>query len=224
MRADRRPRRTQDERSADTRTRLIEAAIDCIAELGWSATTTPVVAERAGLSRGAQQHHFSTKADLLTAVVEYLTHRVHDGIRMAVADLPDGADRLRTGLDLYWESYAGRLGVAHIELIVAARSDPRLHDVLLDIERSFMPESRELLRKIFVGDNNTANVAQLDALADMTSQFMRGLFLRGMLSSNPERMAREKEALFQIVENATASIEAGQPLLLFPTVDALEAS
>lgn len=223
MRTDRRPRRTQDERSAETRIRLIEAAIDCIAELGWSATTTPVVAERAGLSRGAQQHHFSTKADLLTAVVEYLTRRVHDGIRAAVADLPDGADRLRTGLNLYWESYAGRLGVAHIELIVAARSEPRLHDVLLEVERSFMPESRELLRRIFVAQES-AHTAQLDALADMTSQFMRGLFLRGMLSSNPERIEREKEGLFQIVENAMASIEAGQPLLQFPATEALEAS
>lgn len=223
MGADRRPRRTQDERSAQTRIRLIEAAIDCIADLGWSATTTPLVAERAGLSRGAQQHHFPTKADLLMAVVAYLTKRVHDGIRMAVADLPDGTDRLRTGLALYWDSYSGRLGVAHIELIVAARSEPLLHEVLLDVERSFMPESRELLRRIFA-TQEPAHVAQLDALADMTSQFMRGLFLRGMLSSNPERMAREKEALFQIVENAMATIEAGQPLLLFPTAEALEAS
>ena len=65
-------RRTQEERSAATQTRLLDAAVECLVELGYGATTTTVVAERAGVSRGAQLHHFATRADLVGAAVQHV--------------------------------------------------------------------------------------------------------------------------------------------------------
>ena len=53
-------RQPQQDRSRATRKRLLEAAIECLAELGWTGTTVAIVAERAGVSRGAAQHHFPT--------------------------------------------------------------------------------------------------------------------------------------------------------------------
>src|SRR5580700_1002942 len=49
-----RVRRTQQERSAAMRLRLLDAAVDCLHDLGYSRTTTIEVAARAGVSRGAQ--------------------------------------------------------------------------------------------------------------------------------------------------------------------------
>src|SRR5215470_16496508 len=63
-------RRTQAERSAATQARLLDAALQCLVELGYAGTTTTVVAERAGVSRGAQLHHFPTRAALVAAAVE----------------------------------------------------------------------------------------------------------------------------------------------------------
>jgi AcrR family transcriptional regulator len=63
------PRRTQEERSATTRARLLDATIDCLSELGYTNTTTTEIAKRAGLSRGAQLHHFPTKAAWLELLV-----------------------------------------------------------------------------------------------------------------------------------------------------------
>ena len=48
-----RKRRSQAERSAETKRRLLEATIDCIVERGYARTTTSEIVSRAGLTRGA---------------------------------------------------------------------------------------------------------------------------------------------------------------------------
>ncbi len=57
------------------RHRLLDATVDSLVELGWAGTTTTVIAERAGVSRGAQLHHYPTKATLVMAAVEHLADR-----------------------------------------------------------------------------------------------------------------------------------------------------
>jgi AcrR family transcriptional regulator len=69
-------RKTQEERSTATRDALIRAAIDLIAERGYAATTTNLVADRAGVSRGALQHHFKSRDELIAAVMEQLRREV----------------------------------------------------------------------------------------------------------------------------------------------------
>ena len=59
----------QQERSRATQARLLEATVECLVERGWSGTTTTVVAAMAGVSRGAQLHHYPTKASLVMAAV-----------------------------------------------------------------------------------------------------------------------------------------------------------
>ena len=63
---------SQEDRTRAMRTRLMEATIDSLVELGWSGTTTTVVSQRAGVSRGAQLHHFPTKQALVVGAVEHL--------------------------------------------------------------------------------------------------------------------------------------------------------
>jgi AcrR family transcriptional regulator len=73
----RRPRqKSQEERSTATRDALIHAAIDLIAERGYAAITTNLVADRAGVSRGALQHHFKSRDELIGAVMEQLRRGV----------------------------------------------------------------------------------------------------------------------------------------------------
>src|SRR4051812_14284842 len=64
-----RQRRTQS-RSAETREKVINAAISLISKVGCSATTTNDIADHAGVSRGALQHHFKSRYDLITAVLD----------------------------------------------------------------------------------------------------------------------------------------------------------
>src|SRR5262245_66517292 len=81
-------RRSQAERSAGTQARLLDATIDCLVELGWSGTSTTEVVRRAGVSRGAQVHHYPTKEDLVVAAVEHLCSRRMAEYRATLERLP----------------------------------------------------------------------------------------------------------------------------------------
>ena len=119
-------RRTQEERSASTRGRLLEATVDCLLERGCAGTTTTEIAARAGVSRGAQLHHFPTKAELVITAVEYLAERRHEEFMQAFAKLPPGVDRAAAAIDLLWPILSGPTFYAWLELLVAARTDPEL--------------------------------------------------------------------------------------------------
>src|SRR5215216_5804590 len=65
-------RQRQADRTRETKRKLMEATVECLVERGWSGTTTTEVAERAGVSRGAQLHHFRTRGELVAAAVEHV--------------------------------------------------------------------------------------------------------------------------------------------------------
>src|SRR5712664_3809714 len=93
-------RRTQEERSAATRGRLLDATLECLSELGYARTTTTEIAERGGVSRGAQLHHFPTKSELVTEAMGHLFDRRDQEFRDAFVRLPDDAERGPTAVDL----------------------------------------------------------------------------------------------------------------------------
>jgi AcrR family transcriptional regulator len=68
--------------------RLLEAAVECLAELGWAGSTVAVVAERAGVSRGAAQHHFPTREELFSAAFAYMVQARLEALRQAAEGLP----------------------------------------------------------------------------------------------------------------------------------------
>jgi AcrR family transcriptional regulator len=137
-------RRTQAERSATTQTALLDATIECVVEYGYVNTTTSRVAERAGVSRGAQVHHFPTKADLVSEAVAHLARRRIDMIREGMEALPEGRDRVAAAIDLLWEAHKGPAFDASLELWVAARTDPEMRSRVLDYERAVAYASWEL--------------------------------------------------------------------------------
>ncbi len=121
----RRPRRPQAERSAETRTKLIEATVSCLHRLGYSGTTVSLVAADAGVSRGAMTHQFPTKVDMMLAVVRtefdedvafYEASFAERGLREALADLPM----------TLWARLNRPAAIAVTEIMLASRSDPDL--------------------------------------------------------------------------------------------------
>ena len=80
----RRPR-SQAERTATTRARLLDGTIDALAAQGYARTTTPEVCRRAGVSQGALFKHFATKADLVSAAAERLFAQLLADYRAAFA-------------------------------------------------------------------------------------------------------------------------------------------
>src|SRR5262249_4698502 len=130
-------RAPQQERSRATQQRLLEATVECLFEHGWSGATTTAIAERAGVSRGAQLHHYPTRAALVLAAVQHLAERRAEEIRSETAALPadlTGEERIDRVIDLLASAFTGPLYVAALEVWVAARTDPELRDALVPLE------------------------------------------------------------------------------------------
>jgi AcrR family transcriptional regulator len=119
-------RRTQTERTAETRSKLINAAISCLYTSGYSATTMVSVAETAEVSRGAMVYHFPGKVDLMLAVIEHVTLLQDQTHRRMLRDYPRGPERLIGITEVTWRTVRNPEAVALMEIELGSRSDPEL--------------------------------------------------------------------------------------------------
>ncbi len=144
--------RTQTERRAATRAALLEAVIDCIVEVGYSRTTTRMVAARAGISPGGQAHHFRTKAELVAEAIDHLVAEIGEQL---LEEVQPGArpDRraIEASLDNLWEVHCGRAFQVANELWVIARTDPELRECLGGAQRSVSARIGEIAARL-LGD------------------------------------------------------------------------
>ncbi len=174
----------RQDRSRATRQRLLEAAIECLAEVGWSGSTVSVVAERAGVSRGAAQHHFPTREDLFTSAVEYVAAERLAVLRAKAVDLPTGPDRTRAVVAMVELMYTGPLFRAAIHLWVAASSDERLRERVVVLEAQVGRETHRTALELLGVDESRAGVREaVQATLDMA----RGLGLANLLSDDSRR-------------------------------------
>ena len=122
----------QDERSAETRRRLLDATVACLFERGYAGTTTTEIASRAGVSRGAQLHHFPKKDELVVSALEHVFELRLSEMSAAIAERPSGSRERRIAMliDAMWPMFKGPTFCAWLELVVASRTDPALNDAV----------------------------------------------------------------------------------------------
>jgi AcrR family transcriptional regulator len=180
-------REPQQDRSRATRKRLLEAAIECLASLGWAGTTVAVVAERAGVSRGAAQHHFPTREDLVTAAVEYVAEERTTALREHVADLPTGPGRTQAVVDLIDRMYTGSLFRAALQLWVAASSDDQLRERVVPLEAHVGREVHKVALELLGVDEKVPGVREI---VQGTLDMARGLGLANLLTDDSKRRGR----------------------------------
>ncbi len=184
MPARRTARRSQEERSALTRERILDAAIRCLVEHGFSGTTTTAVAKEAGVSRGAQLHHFPTRHQLLAAAVAHLYAGLTERFQKGFAQLPPEADRVRAALGLLWEIFLDPALTAALELQVAARTDGALLAALLPVVEQHSVNVHRLARESF------PEVDDLAPMLDLILDAYSGLRGRALLVPNDPAIPR----------------------------------
>lgn len=175
--------RTQAERREQTRTALLDATIDCLIELGYARTSVQEICSRAGVSKGAQQHHFNTKAELMAAAIQHLTQRIGGEILTTVGTLKNDTALIDRGIDLIWQGFSGTLSAAVLELWVAARTDPELAAAMRPIDRALGRSTLEIFRTL-AGD---LTVARTETLYWLTVNLIRGLALDAEIGGDPVR-------------------------------------
>ena len=181
-----RVRRTNAERSAETRGAIIDAAIELLFVRGHTATTTIEVAARARVSRGAMLHHFPSKIELLVAAVDHLAEMRARELKMLAAQLPDGRARTEAVLELLWQCFSGTFFQVAMELRTAARTDPELRPVLITAERALRDRILAQARTLFGKD--VSEHPGLERGLDFTLQFMIGAAMTAVLHKDDGRL------------------------------------
>jgi AcrR family transcriptional regulator len=182
-------RQRQADRSRETRRKLMEATVDCLVERGWSGTTTTLVAERAGVSRGAQLHHFRTRGELVAAAVEHLGAEsvLHLKERAKSVNGSTPGERVAAVVELIADFYASDLFTAALELWVAARTDPELNTVVVPLQARLGRETHRLAVELLKADETKPGVRET---VQLTLDLVRGLALANQLTDDRKRRAR----------------------------------
>jgi AcrR family transcriptional regulator len=168
------------------RTRLLDATIDCLVKYGYAGTTTPRVAELAGVTRGAQVHHFGSKNDLVIAALKHLAAKRTAAAVAEVGELAAAHDPLGTVLDLLWEIHQGPMFIATVELWVAGRTDPSLGREVAKFE-SIVQNSLIAAVAEFVPQE--INKPMLDFLYTAMDA-LRGILIASYVDVDPSRARR----------------------------------
>jgi AcrR family transcriptional regulator len=194
----------QEQRSRAMRQRLLEATIECLVERGWSGTSTTLVSRRAGVSRGAQLHHFPTKTDLVVAAVEHMGARRSERLFERAATLPRGRRRTRAVLDLLAEHFTSPLFVAALELWVAARTDEQLHRAVAPLEQRIGRDTHRQTVELLGVDESRPGAREL---VQATLDLVRGLGLANTLSDDGARRRRVLDRWATTLDGALADLE-----------------
>jgi AcrR family transcriptional regulator len=194
--------RWQQRKSRETRNLVLEAAIDCLAEGGYPGCSLQLVADRAGISRGAMLHHYSSKLELMAAVIEYAFYKRMQDFLRRIRALSDDARTER--LDGVYSSYAS-CGTpayrAYLALHLASRSDPELRQIFIDRARRFGQVWRDEAATVFP---EWRDHPALDAMNDFVCMAVEGLALNADIWDDPQRV----ETMLAFIAHATHEVRA----------------
>ncbi|MYS87623.1 TetR family transcriptional regulator [Embleya scabrispora] len=177
-------REPRQHRSRVTRAKLLDTAVEVLAEVGWLGGTVTVVAERAGVSRGAVQHHFPTREDLFTAAIDHMTGDLFARIRLDGARIPPGPEHTEAVVDALVSMFRGTLYRAALNLWVAAAQDDTLRAKVLPLDRRLCAAMYDVAVDLLGADVSRPGVP---AAVEGVLSLARGLGIRELLTDDQAR-------------------------------------
>lgn len=196
-----RRRRTQAERSAETRRALLATAITTLHENGYAATTTMLVAEKAGISRGAMLHQFRTKADLMTFVVVSVYEEEVGRYQEILEGIEDPRELLLAYPEAVWNVLSRPAGIAVLEILQGSRSDKALAKQLRPVQARIEADAKARAESQIHGDPGQAL-----ALMRLIVWAVRGLSVAKVLAPDQNRVA---DAIHLLRDLIRAGLERG---------------
>ena len=181
------------------RARLLEATVELLVDRGFGGTSTTLVSERAGVSRGAQLHHFPTKNALVVAAVEHLTEVRGADLARAAERLPRGRHRTRSVLRMLGDHFSSPVFTAALELWVAARTDDQLMAAVAPLEQRIGRETHRLTVELLGADESRPGVREL---VQGTLDLVRGLGLAGTITDDTRRRGRILDRWADVLDTA----------------------
>ncbi|WP_221796454.1 TetR/AcrR family transcriptional regulator [Aquisediminimonas sediminicola] len=194
----------QQRKSLTTRKMAVEAALQVLAEFGYTACSLQTVAKRARISRGAMLHHYTSKLDLMAAVIEYAFYR-----RLAVfldrirALSEDDRTVRQIGIRVSFDVSQTAEYKAFLELHIASRTDPELRAIFLERASLFDRVWRDEITKVFPEWLDHPQLALLD---DLVWVMIDGLALNVDIWADQARVDR----LLGLVSRTILAVRSGR--------------
>jgi AcrR family transcriptional regulator len=196
------PRRSQPERRAATRARLLAATQSALVDRGYAGATTTEVCRRAGVSQGALFKHFASKGELLAASAEQLFANLIDAYRDTLPRLAGVQDRAEAAVGLLWDVFEDARLLAAIELYAAARTDRELARRLAPVAARHGENLRRLAHELF--PDAAARNPDFDAVVSVVVQAIQGATLGSLASGDRGASAPMLSLLTDFVRKAVA--------------------
>ncbi|MBL1077195.1 TetR family transcriptional regulator [Nocardia sp. 2] len=169
------PPNKHQEKSLRTRALLLDGAIDSLAEVGYASASIADITARAGVTRGAQLHHFHTRQELFAQTIEHLTQRQREALQRRTRNLSATASSGEVLVEFVTAPFSGKLGKAAVELYVGIANDRELRRDMLRVQHDLTVElldacaqridiARERLESAFWLTINLVRGATLDEM------------------------------------------------------------
>ena len=185
--------------SETTRSRILDAAVECLIEHGVAGTTTLAVQHRAEVSRGALLHYFPNHASLLAATVAELVRRNERAVSQSRAASGASSDSLQSAIEALAFAAHQPAYLAELELWAVARTDAALKQALIAAERGARRDLERVYLQLF---GKWTESEAYDEVVALTLNFIRGL----AISDNIRSSARKRERLIAAWAEAMRTI------------------
>jgi AcrR family transcriptional regulator len=177
-------RRTQAERSEETRTRILKAAAHLIRTRGYARFRTAEVAEAAGLSRGAQLHHFPTKDALVVATLAYVFQQSQNLSRRRASAVNRPRDLIEAVIEDAREFFFSEHFKVALDIVLSTSTDQSVRKQILDISRKARRPVETAWTEALASSGVPGPLAA-DIVA-LTLSLVRGLAIRTLWDNDPQ--------------------------------------
>lgn len=172
------------DRNKLTRQKLLDTTVECLMSHGWAMTTVGLIAKKAGISRGALQHYYRTREDLITAALEHMWTVSATQIMGEHRDPPEGISREQHVVDLLFGHYAGPVFKSALQVWTAAAADPALRELVVPLEAKFARSAHSMAVELLDADDSDIRTHRL---IQLTLDVARGLGLADTLTDDSRR-------------------------------------
>ncbi|HEY3889613.1 MAG TPA: TetR/AcrR family transcriptional regulator [Caulobacteraceae bacterium] len=181
------PRRSQEERSAETRGKLIKAAIQVLGESGFANLTISKATQRAGLTNGAMQHHFPSRDDLMLALMDAVYPVQQIPFKDIGAQNLGVRERISKVVDLLWGIYGRPEYLVVWDIALGSRGDRKLWTRVRSYQKAISARMREEFVALFADLDMTPD--HVEHTFSLTISYMRGVALQSMFGADRLRQA-----------------------------------
>ncbi len=192
----------QATKSENTRRAILDSAVECFIDLGYKHTTTALIAEHAGVSRGAMMHHFPSRASVLRASIEHIHQQRLSEYRELMSGIGDldykvSRELIERSIRMAWQYVNLPSSIAFMEVVVAARTVPELREVLQPLVEEYESNFLELVRVVFPHwDSNEL----METANDLVHFPLTGMMSSQLRHFSPERIDNILRALADSIE------------------------